>query len=746
MIGKTISHYTIVEKLGEGGMGIVYKAHDTKLNRTVALKFLSSHGTPSDNERKRFIHEAQSASTLEHPNICTIHEIDETSDGQLFIVMPCYEGETLEQKIERGGTALFPFEEAFDIAIQIANGLRAAHEKEIVHRDIKSSNIFITAKGQIKIMDFGLARSAGMTQVTKTGMTIGTVPYMSPEQARGEKVDHRTDIWSFGVVLYEMLTGQRPFKGDYEHAIVYSIINEDPQSIIELRNEIPREAVLITEKMLQKQPHYRYGTMGEVLNDLCMLRSVFMGIKTDAETVKTVPSIAVLPFVDMSAQRDQEYFCDGIAEELINALSHIKGLHVVARTSAFAFKGEQRDVREIGKKLNVNSVLEGSIRKAGNRLRFTAQLINVADGFHLWSEKFDRSIGDIFDIQDELTMSIVDHLKVTLLSGEKTALEKHHTNDPEAYTLYLKGLYFSSKPSPESFETALEYFRLALVKDPNFALPYAGIAHIYGSYGVLSFLPPQEVLPKAKEALHKAVQLDYNLAEAYAISAVIAFWFEWDWKASENYFKKALSLNPGTSTCRAHYAWYQLAMGRFDEALAEIKRAQELDPLVSLFYAFGTSIHHTAGNFDEGLKQFDKAIELDPNNGLAYFHMGRLYYAKGMMEEARSAFQKSLELAIYSGWAESYLGSIYNAQGNKEKAENILNELIGQRKKKWVSSICIGLLAGELNKMDMAFEYFNKAFEERDTLMPFINIFREYDRLRKDPRFKTLLQKMRFET
>jgi tetratricopeptide (TPR) repeat protein len=298
-------------------------------------------------------------------------------------------------------------------------------------------------------------------------------------------------------------------------------------------------------------------------------------------------------------------------------------------------------------------------------------------------------------------LPIIDHLKIKLLSGEKAALEKHHTNNPEAYNLYLKGLYFSSRPSPESLKTALGFYRLALEKDPDYALPYAGIAGIYGAYGVLSFLPPQEVIPKAKEALHKALQLDENLAEAYATSALLAFWFDWDWKTAEYSFKKVLSLNPGMSLCRSHFAWYELAMGRFDEAITQIMKAQETDPLVPLFYAFGTGICYTAGKNDEGLEHFKKAIELEPNMGLAYFHAGRAYGAKGMINEAIFAFQRSLELAIYSGWAESYLGSIFHAQGNTEKAENILSELINQKNKKWVSSVCIGLLAGELNKFDL---------------------------------------------
>jgi len=456
-------------------------------------------------------------------------------------------------------------------------------------------------------------------------------------------------------------------------------------------------------------------------------------------------SIIVLPFENISNDPEQEYFSDGLTEEIITNLSHIQDILVISRNSAMAYKGARKKTAEIAGEVNVNFILEGSVRKAGERLRITAQLINAAEGYLLWSEKFDRSMGDIFEIQDELTAAIVDRLKVKMKASEKAVIEKHYTKDPEAYTLYLKGMYFSSRPSPESLETALGFYRLALEKDPDYALPYAGIAGIYGAYGVLSFLPPQEVIPKAREALHKALQLDENLAEVYATSASIAFWFDWDWKTAEYSFKKALSLNPGMSTCRSHFAWYELAMGRFDEAIIQIKKAQETDPLMPLFYAFGTGICHTAGKNDEGLEQFKKAIELEPNIGLAYFHAGRVYGAKGMINEAISAFQRSLELVVHSGWAESYLGSIFHAQGNREKAETVLIELINQKNKKWISSACIGLLAGELDKFDLAFEYFDKAFEERDTLMPFINVFKEYKKLRTDPRFRTLLTKMNLD-
>ena len=748
MIGKTISHYKILDKIGEGGMGVVYRGEDTKLKRTVALKFLPKELVRDEEAKQRFVQEAQAAAALDHPHICTIYEIEEAKPGpeeageeKTFISMAYIEGLSLKEKISSGPSE---YREVLDLAIQVAEGLQEAHEKGIIHRDIKPGNIMVNEKGQAKIMDFGLAKIEWGPDLTKTATIMGTVAYMSPEQAKGEAVDHRTDIWSFGAMLYEWLTGERPFKSHPDQAAIYEILHEEPQPITSLRRDLPLELEEIVKKSLEKDPVKRYQKMRDILADLESLRKKIEAGAVEKHPQELKPSIAVMPFVDMSPQKDHEYFCDGIAEELINALTHVKDLFVVARTSAFSFKGEKLDVREIGKRLNVKTVLEGSIRKAGNRIRITAQLINVEDGYHLWSEKFDREMEDIFTIQDEISLSIVESLKVKLLKREKAAIEKRHTDDPEAYSLYLKGLHFSSKPTPEALNKALEYYRKAIDKDPNFALPYAAMAYIYGSFAVLSFMPPLDVFPKARAAFKKALELDDSLAEAHAQAALAAFWFEWDWKAAESYFKRALTLNPGMALCHAWYAWYHLAMGRFDEAISEIKKAQELDPLLSVPYAMSIRIHRDAGRLDETEDEFQKAIELDLNSGLAYFHMGTAYLDKGMIEEAFSFLTKSLELAPFSGWAEAGLAYINIRQGKKEEAEKILGDLLERKKKMYVSSLSIALIYQDLGETDKAFEFLDKAYDERDSLMPYINVFNEMDGFRPDPRFKTLLKKMGF--
>lgn len=743
MIGETISHYRILEKIGEGGMGVVYKAEDIRLKRLAALKFLPPALTRNEEAKERFVREARAAAALDHPNICTVYDVDEY-EGQTFMAMAYIEGQSLKEKIAGGPLTV---SEAVGIARQVAEGLRAAHEKGIIHRDIKPANIMLAEKGQAKIMDFGLAKLEWAADLTRTATIMGTVAYMSPEQARGEKVDRATDIWSLGCVLFEMLAGERPFKSDSERAVVYAILNDEPQPISKLRQDVPPELEMILRQCLRKNPRDRYRDAGSLIDALrsCLDRQPAVSPVTPASK-KQAPSIAVMPFIDMSPQKDQEYFCDGIAEELINALTHIKELRVVARTSAFAFKGKNLDVREIGKMLNVNTVLEGSIRKAGNRLRITAQLISVEDGYHIWSERFDREMADIFAVQDEISLAVVDGIKVNLVAGEKTALQKHHTEDPEAYNLYLKGLHFVSKPSEDAIRKALNFFREAIDKDPNFPLAYAGEANVFMSLGVLDLAPSADTWSRARAALRKALELDGSLAEALAVEAGLSFWHDWNWEASEMNFKRTLTLNPGNATTHAQYAWFCISRKRFDEAIQEIKLAQNLDPLMPLFYAFSAGIHWSAGRYAEAIREFHKGTELEPNIGLAYFHGGVAYTQSGALDEALEAFQKARELGVSPGWAEANIALVYMAKGEAEKARGILADMLEQKKKAHVSSVAIAWVAGAMGDLDLAFALFDKAYEERDTLMPFIHIYTNLmaPGIQNDPRFGILLRKMKF--
>ncbi|MCH6559744.1 protein kinase, partial [candidate division KSB1 bacterium] len=479
MIGKTISFYKIIEKIGEGGMGVVYKAEDTKLKREVAIKFLPRQIAAAEEQRKRFKIEAQAAAALNHPNIATIYAIEEVDgprgDGEMFIVMEYIKGGELKQLLinERQLT----IDKVLDYATQIAEGLQAAHEKGITHRDIKSSNIMITEKSRVKIMDFGLAKTASNLQLTKEGMTLGTVAYMSPEQTQGIGVDHRTDIWAFGVVLYEMLAGEQPFKGDYEQAIFYSILSEEPQNVSDLNPSVPTELIDVVAKALQKELADRYQNMGELITDL---KKSFAGPETQisksAGQENQDLAVAVLPFADLSPQKDQEYFCDGITEELIDALAKIEGWRVVSRTSVFAFKGKEQDIRMIGEQLNVSHALEGSVRKAGEQVRITARLIDVVEDWHLWGERYDRPLTDIFALQDEIRGKILTALRVKLTAEEQQRFSRAPTTSLEAYDFYLLGLHQLRTNTPSSNMLAIQHFERAIEMDPSFARAYAGLS------------------------------------------------------------------------------------------------------------------------------------------------------------------------------------------------------------------------------------------------------------------------------
>jgi serine/threonine-protein kinase len=736
--------YRISGEIGRGGMGVVFKAEDINLKRPLALKLLPDALSHSPEARERFIREAQAAAALDHPNICTVYEVGE-QEGLAYIAMAFIDGQSLKERIAQGPLEI---EEALEIAVQVAEGLEEAHRKGVVHRDIKPANIMLTPNGQAKIMDFGLARLESADDLTRTDVVMGTVAYMSPEQALGKKVDFRTDLWSFGCLLYEMLAGHGPFRGGNEQAVFQAIVRGDVQPIAALRHDIPVGLNKIVERCLQKNPLNRYHDSRDLAKDLKAVDLDDISPAPKVAPQKHAPSIAVLPFANMSPEKDQDYFGEGIAEELINALAHIQDLRVVARTSAFALKGTNLDVRDIGRKLDVKAVLEGSVRKAGSRLRVTAQLINVEDGFHLWSERYDREMDDIFAIQDGITSAIVESLKVTLKVGEKTALRKRSTEDPEAYNLYLKGLYFFARPNLESYDRALDFFRAAIDKDPNFAQAYAGMAGVFGGLGIMNLAPPAEMWPKAKAALSKALSLDENLAEAHAIAAALAFWFEWDWEAAGRSFDRVLALNPGDAMSHGARGWFYLNRRRPDEAIREIKRALELDPLMPLYYAWSVGLHWSVGRPDEALQEFAKALEIDPNNGLAYFHAGVAYTLKGLLNEALETFEKGKKLTVFPGWAEAGIGTVHLKHGNQRKVTEVFEEMIEDKKTvKNLSSVCIAWMAGALGKLDLAFEFLDKAYEERDSLMNFVHVYTDIfsPTITADPRFRDVLAKMKLD-
>ena len=522
--GTSLGPYKIVSQLGSGGMGVVYTATDPRLDRRVAIKLLPPDLTRDKAAKQRFLQEAKAASALDHPNICTIFEINETPDGQLYLVMAHYEGETLKERIARGPLEL---DDAIDIATQVGQGLEKAHAAGIVHRDIKPANLMVTADGTVKILDFGLAKLAGAEGMTQTGTTLGTVAYMSPEQLRGEDVDHRTDIWSLGVVLYEMVAGARPFKGERLEAVSANIFQSQPTSLARSRTGVSADLERMVTRALVKPVADRYQTVADLLGELRKLQ----GSPTATPTQPDVPSIAVLPFRNMSADPEQEYFCEGLAEELIDALARLDGLRVCARMSAFQFGGKGQDLREVGQKLNVKTVLEGSVRKAGNRLRINAQLISTEDGYHLWSERYDRDMDDVFAVQDEIARAVVDKLKVKLLDEADAPLVQRPTDNLEAYNLYLKGRHYFVRVTGAAIEKSFECFTEALAVEPSYVRAQAGMAVVQALRAVMSFAPPHDVMPVAKEMALKALATDETAADAHFALAFVLHWYEWDWRA-----------------------------------------------------------------------------------------------------------------------------------------------------------------------------------------------------------------------
>jgi len=739
MIGKTISHYKILEKIGEGGMGVVYKAEDTKLKRIVALKFLHPDLVRDTEAKERFVQEAQAAAALDHPNICTVHEINE-SDGQTFIAMAFVEGQSLKDKIKTGQLEL---DEALDLTSQVAEGLHAAHKKGITHRDIKPANIVLTKEGLAKIMDFGLAKLSWGVDLTKTATIMGTVAYMSPEQATGERVDQRTDIWSLGCILYEMLTGRRPFKSTHDQAAIYSILNDEPEPITRVRNDVPVGIEKILQTCLQKDPHNRYSDMEALIS---YLKFVDMKDKTRSAypipTKEEPPSIAVLPFVNMSADPEQEYFCDGMAEELINTLTKIKDLKVVARTSAFAFKGKTIDVREIGRMLNVEKVLEGSVRKSGDKLRITAQLVNVADGYHLWSEKFDRDMEDIFAIQDEISLAIVDNLKITLLKKEEEALLKRYTEDLEAYNLYLKGIYFLRMYTAEGFQEAIKCFELTLQKDPNYALAYYGLAEVFYAISFWANVPPHEAYPKAKEYAKKAIEIDEDIGEAHSALGLVYTFYDWNWKEAERELTRALELNPSSAIIHMSYSWFLSLTEKHEEAIFEAKRAQELDPLSPLIISHIGLACIWGCQFDKAIDELKAGISLAPNFYLMHYYLGLAYRAKYMFEEAITEYEKAIPLSGGSPWPAMILATTYFESGKISRGEEAFRNLKQRAKQEYMPALGFFYIHLAQKDLDQAYKWLEKGCVEKDSFLPWCAIIPidEY-RISKELRFMPLLKK-----
>ena len=813
-VGKQLGHYQVRSLLGTGGMSAVYLAQDTKLDRAIALKILPAEFAADKDRMRRFEQEAKSAAALNHPHIAHIYEIAE-AEGKQFIAMEYIEGETLRHKIHRERTSL---PKLLKYLTQVAGGLAKAHERGIVHRDLKPDNIMITPEGDAKILDFGLAKliappkqtggsdgvtrgqaTARLSQHSTPGIVLGTVGYMSPEQAQGNvhDIDHRSDIFSFGCILYEAATGLRAFEGkdvlDTLHKIVYA---PTPQ-IKEINTVAPDGLQRIVRRCLAKEPEKRYQSikdLGIELEELQQELTSVPGLEqtfqpsaigtgeidaahstSSAEYVVSgisrhkrgalatlllvagiaaaswyyfhnqnskvaIHSIAVLPFTNVSKDADVEYLSDGISESLINSLSQLPDVKVIARSSAFKYKGTEADVKEIAKALGVEAILTGRVTQRGDNLMISAELVNASDKTQMWGEQYSRKMSDLLAIQREIAEEIAAKLKLKVSSAGK-GFAKHYTESNDAYQLYLKGRFFWNKRKAEAIKKSIEYFDQAIVKDPTFALAYAGLADCYVVPG--NRLAPQEAMPKAKAAAMRALELDETLAEAHASLARVLAAYDWNWKSAEQEYKRAIELNPRYAIAHQWYGGLLEVTGRSNEAVAERKRARELEPLSLIInFELGLAFYY-ARDYDQAIEQFQKTLELDQDFAPPQMFLPTAYEQKGMYTEAIAGFKNAIQKSIdIQTLAKAGLGHVYAVTGKKSEARKVLDELQQRSEHEYVPALSHALIYSGLGEKDQAFAWLDKAYEERSFQLQWIKIEPRWDNLRSDPRFQDLTRRM----
>ena len=779
--GNLIDHYRVVSLIGKGGMGEVYLAQDTQLGRQVALKLLSGELTAQAERVRRFQQEARAASALNHPNILTIYQIGQTETAH-FMATEFVEGETLRERLTR---ARMELQKAVDVATQVASALGAAHAAGIVHRDIKPENVMIRRDGIVKVLDFGIAKlieqevqtdSEALTKMmmsTSPGVMIGTVAYMSPEQARGLAVDARSDIWSLGVMLYELLAQRRPFEGPTMSHIIVSLLEHEPAP---LTPDVPVEVQRIVSRALQKEQSERYATINDMLTELqtakenlhfaALVRAGAATVISESGSSPELPvtkqstgrfaskkqrtrsgidSLAVLPLVNASADPNMEYLSDGITENIINNLAQVPKLRVVPRNTVFRYKGREIDPHEVGQALNARVVLTGRVRQHGDRLIVGVELVDVLSESQLWGEQFNREFTDIFKIHEEIASEIIEKLRLRLTGTEKKRLAKRHTRKTESYQLYLKGRFYWNKRTEEGLKRGIEFFRQAIEVDPTYALAYAGIADCYAILNFFGDLSPKDSAIKAMAAAKKALEIDDSIAEAHTSFGLIKLIYEWDWQSAERELKRAIKLSPNYATARDWYSAYLMAIGNIDEAINEIKNAQELDPLSPIITTGLARQLYYARQTEQAIEECLKILEMEPHFAPAHWFLGQAYEQQGKYDEAIDELQQAVN---YSGGRALMLGSLgytYAVAGRRAEAEAVLNSLQDGTRQN-VPALTFAFIHVGLGQHDTAFEWLDKAYAERFGWLIFLNVDPKLDNLRSDPRFTALLGKLKLAT
>lgn len=727
--------YTLERELGQGGMAVVFLARDLRHDRKVALKALRPE-ISAEIGAERFLREIKMAASLTHPHILPVYDSGE-ADGHLFYVMPNMEGRSLRERLD--SERQLPLDEALRIAREVATALDYAHRNRVIHRDIKPENILFQ-EGNAMVADFGIGKAmTGAAGVTQTGLAIGTPAYMSPEQASGEtELDGRSDIYSLGCVLYEMLTGEVPFTGATAQAIMSKRFLS-PVPHVKAVRDVPHGVDEVVTKALARAPVDRYAT-GALL--AVALAPTSTGQRTSHTTPKSTPAvkaIAVLPLANMSADPENEYFSDGMTEEIIGALSKVPGLQVASRTSCFAFKGKEVDIKQVGEKLGVGSVLTGSVRKIGNRIRITAQLVNVESGYHLWSETYDRHLEDVFAIQDELSRAIVDALKIRLTSESDQLVVP--TKNLEAYNHYLKGRFFFNRFTEQGLRKSLEFFQQVLLQEPGYARAYAGLADCWCALAD-DWVAPDDAYPRAKSAAQRALQHDLELAEAMTSLGKVLCWYEWDFSGAEKQLRQAVTLNPNYAEAHWTFGSALPAVGRMSEGVEEMRKALTLDPLYPQYSRWLGRFLLYAGDYAGAIEQSHKTLELNGEYFQARLDIGSAFLAQGRPEQALEWYKRGQGMENSVRSYDAYLVRALAPLGRQEEADEILKRLEEESRQHYIRAEVLAMGYAAAGHLEKAFESLERAYQARSAGLIYIHVDPGYAPLKADPRFANLVARI----